>query len=171
MANAVEAVVVFMMRVRAHTIRTAVACTLALAPAGARAEEGFDTEHIFGFMIGTDVGTPGEREFQSQTTARFGKGGTYRALAQEAEIEIVPLPNFRIELGGTATLHAITGVPDIDDRHQFNFQGASLDLRYRLFPWSICACTGLPVESSAARTVAASATVRAATVARIATVL
>jgi hypothetical protein len=131
-ASAVEAVVVFMMRVRAHTIRTAVACTLALAPAGARAEEGFDTEHIFGFMIGTDVGTPGEREFQSQTTGRFGKGGTYRALAQEAEIEIVPLPNFRIELGGTATLHAITGVPDIDDRHQFNFQGASLDLRYRL---------------------------------------
>ncbi len=132
MASAVEAVVVFMMRVRAHTIRTAVACTLALAPAGARAEEGFDTEHIFGFMIGTDVGTPGEREFQSQTTGRFGKGGTYRALAQEAEIEIVPLPNFRIELGGTATLHAITGVPDIDDRHQLNFQGASLDLRYRL---------------------------------------
>ncbi|WP_063995414.1 hypothetical protein [Bradyrhizobium sp.] len=38
-------------------------------------------------------------------------------------------------------------------------------------PWSTCACTGLPVESSAARTVAASATVSTATVARIATVL
>ena len=132
MANAVEAVVVFAMRLGAHTIWTAIAFGVALAPACVSAEESFDTEHIFGFMIGTDVGNPGEREFQSQTTGRFGKGGTYRALQQEVEIEVVPLPNFRIEVGGTATLHDITGVPDIDDRRQFNFQGASLDLRYRL---------------------------------------
>ena len=133
MANAVEAVVVFAMRTGAHTIWTAIACTLALAPACVSAEEGFDTEHIFGFMIGSDVGNPGEREFQSQTTGRFGKGaGTYRAMGQEVEIEIVPLPNFRVELGGTTTLHDITGVPAIDDRRQLNFQGASLDLRYRL---------------------------------------
>ncbi|CUT14295.1 bll6205 hypothetical protein [Bradyrhizobium sp.] len=133
MATTVEAVVVSGMRARALTFWTIAACTVALAPACVSAEEGFDTEHIFGFMIGTDVGNPGEREFQTQTTGRFGKGGgTYRALSQEVEIEIVPLPNFRIEVGGTATLHDITGVPDIGDRRQFNFQGASLDLRYRL---------------------------------------
>jgi hypothetical protein len=132
MATTVEAVVVSGMRARALTFWTIAACTVALAPACVSAEEGFDTEHIFGFMIGTDVGNPGEREFQTQTTGRFGKGGTYRALQQEVEIEVVPLPNFRIEVGGTATLHDITGVPDIDDRRQFNFQGASLDLRYRL---------------------------------------
>ena len=121
------------MRTGAHTIWTAIACTLVLAPACVSAEEGFDTEHIFGFMIGSDVGNPGEREFQSQTTGRFGKGGgTYRAIGQEVEIEIVPLPNFRIEVGATTTLHDITGVPDIIDRRQLNFQGASLDLRYRL---------------------------------------
>ncbi|MDE2377187.1 MAG: hypothetical protein KGM94_07935, partial [Bradyrhizobium sp.] len=109
------------------------ACCVALAPDLARAEEGFDTEHIFGFMIGTDVGTPGEREFQSDTTGRFGKGGgTYRALGQQFEIEVVPLQNFRIELGTTAALHDIGGVPDIGDRRQLNFQGVSLDLRYRL---------------------------------------
>ena len=56
-------------------------------------------------MIGTDVGNPGEREFQTQTTGRFGKGGgTYRALWQEVEIEVVPLPNFRVEVGAAATL-------------------------------------------------------------------
>ncbi|MCK1708989.1 MULTISPECIES: hypothetical protein [unclassified Bradyrhizobium] len=121
------------MRVAALSFWTVVACSVALASARAGAEEGFDTEHIFGFMIGTDVGTPGERELQSETTGRFGKGsGTYRALSQEIEIEVVPLPNFRIEVGGTTTLHDITGVPDIDDRRQLNFQGASLDLRYRL---------------------------------------
>jgi hypothetical protein len=117
----------------AWQFRLVVACTFALMPAGAGAEEGFDTEHIFGFMIGTDVGNAGEREFQTQTTGRFGKGGgTYRALENEFEIEVVPLPNFRIEVGGTASLHDITGVPDLDDRRQFNFHGASLDLRYRL---------------------------------------
>ncbi|AMA59493.1 hypothetical protein [Bradyrhizobium sp. CCGE-LA001] len=111
----------------------ALACMAALAPACVSAEEGFDTEHIFGFMIGTDIGNVGEREFQTQTTGGFGKGrGTYRALEHEVEIEVVPLPNFRVEVGGTASLHDITGVPDIDDRRQFNFQGASLDLRYRL---------------------------------------
>lgn len=121
------------MRGRARRLRIVIACAVALTPALVHAEEGFDTEHIFGFMIGTDVGNPGEREFQSETTGRFGKGGgTYRALQKELEIEVVPLPNFRIEVGGTATLHDITGVPDIDDRRQFNFQGASLDLRYRL---------------------------------------
>ena len=133
MAHAVEAVVVFCMRLGASTFLTAVACIIALAPASVSAEEGFDTEHIFGFMIGTDVGNQGEREFQTETTGRFGKGGgTYRAVGQQVEIEIVPLPNFRIELGATASLHDITGVPDIMDRRQLNFQGASLDLRYRL---------------------------------------
>lgn len=120
------------MRIGAHKFGVALACMAVLAPACASAEEGFDTEHIFGFMIGTDIGNVGEREFQTQTTGRFGKGGAYRALEHEIEIEVVPLPNLRIEVGGTASLHDITGVPDIDDRRQFNFQGASLDLRYRL---------------------------------------
>jgi hypothetical protein len=121
------------MRGGGYRFWTVVACTVALTPACVRAEEAFDTEHIFGFMIGTDVGNVGEREFQSETTGRFGKGGaTYRALEKEIEIEVVPLPNFRVEVGSMATLHDITGVPDIDDRRQLNFQGFSLDLRYRL---------------------------------------
>ncbi|MGV7218547.1 hypothetical protein [Bradyrhizobium sp. UFLA05-112] len=121
------------MRRIAHGVLVVVACVIALAPLCTHAEEGFDTEHIFGFMIGSDVGNPGEREFQSQTTGRFGKGGgTYRAVGQEVEIELVPLPNFRVEIGSSVALHDITGVPDIDDRRQLNFQGFSLDLRYRL---------------------------------------
>ena len=121
------------MRKCARRFWLGIACGLALAPACARAEEGFDTEHIFAFLIGTDVGNLGEREFQSETTGRSGKGsGTYRAFGQQVEIEFVPLPNFRIEVGATAALHDITGVPDLDDRRQLNFQGLSLDLRYRL---------------------------------------
>ena len=106
-------------------------CLVALLPARGHAE-GFDTEHIFGFMIGTDVGEVGEREFQSETTGRFGRdGGAYRSVGQQVELEFVPVPNFRIEAGTTFAGHAISAVPGFDDRHQFTWQGASLDLRYR----------------------------------------
>lgn len=107
-------------------------CLAVLIPAAVRAEEGFDTEHIFGFMIGTDVGNVGEREFQTETTGRFGKsGGTYRAGSQQLELEFVPARNFRIELGSTFAAHDIGGVPGLDDRRQLGWQGVSVDFRYR----------------------------------------
>jgi hypothetical protein len=119
------------MSVRAKAIGVAGVCIAALLPIGGHAE-GIDTEHIFAFMIGTDVGSVGEREFQSQTTGRFSKaGGNYRAIGQEFELEFVPLPNFRIELGGTFATHDIFGVPGFANRNQFEGQGISLDLRYR----------------------------------------
>src|SRR3954466_4854434 len=119
------------MSVRAKTIGVASLCIAALLPIGGRAE-GIDTEHLFAFMIGSDVGNVGEREFQSQTTGRFSKaGGTYRAIGQEFELEFVPVPNFRIELGGTFATHDIFGVPGLANRNQFEGQGISLDLRYR----------------------------------------
>jgi len=111
--------------------RAAVACFVALVPAGGRAE-GFDTEHIFAFMIGTDVGNVGEREFQTETTGRFARnGGNYRAAGQQLELEFVPAKNFRVELGTTFSGHAINGVPGFDDRRQMGWQGVSVDLRYR----------------------------------------
>ena len=103
----------------------------ALLPACVHAE-GIDTEHLFGFMIGTDVGNVGEREFQSETTGRFGKnGGRYRAVGQEFELEFVPVRNFRIEIGSTFASHLISGVPGLDDQRRLSWQGGSLDLRYR----------------------------------------
>jgi hypothetical protein len=119
------------MPVRAKTIGVAGVCIAALLPVGGHAE-GIDTEHLFAFMIGTDVGNVGEREFQSQTTGRFSRaGGSYRALGQEFELEFVPARNFRIELGGTFATHDIFSVPGLANRSQFEGQGISLDLRYR----------------------------------------
>jgi hypothetical protein len=113
------------------TFRTAIVCFSALVPACVYAE-GIDTEHLFGFMIGTDVGSPGEREFQSQTTGRFSKsGGNYRAINQELELELVPAKNFRIEVGSAFASHDINGVAGFEDRRQLAWQGVSVDLRYR----------------------------------------
>ncbi len=104
---------------------------LALQPGLGRAE-GIDTEHIYAFMIGTDVGDLGEREFQSETTGRFSRqAGAYQAVGQQMELEFVPIKNFRIEIGTTLAAHNIESVPSFVDRTQVNWQGASLDLRYR----------------------------------------
>ena len=109
---------------------TAMLCVV-LQPGLGRAE-GIDTEHIYAFMIGTDVGELGEREFQSETAGRFGKqAGTYQAVGQQMELEFVPIKNFRIEVGTTLAAHNIESVPNFVDRTQANWQGASLDLRYR----------------------------------------
>ena len=119
------------MPIRAKTLRVAILCLAALFPAGVHAE-GIDTEHLFGFMIGTDIGTVGEREFQSQTTGRFARsGGSYRAIGQELELEFVPARDIRIEVGSAFAAHNINSVPGLDDRRQLGWQGVSLDLRYR----------------------------------------
>jgi hypothetical protein len=120
------------MPIDARAFQAAAVCLTALLPTGMHAE-GIDTEHLFGFMIGSDVGSVGEREFQSQTTGRFSRnGGHYRAINQEFELEFVPARNFRIEIGSDFTSHEIRGVPGFEDRRQLAWQGASLDLRYRL---------------------------------------
>jgi hypothetical protein len=94
--------------------------------------EGIDTEHIYGFLIGSDVGDPGEREFQTTTTGRFSKqAGSYDALGQELELEFVPIKNFRIEIGTTLAAYDIVSVPGLVDRTQAAWQGAALDLRYK----------------------------------------
>lgn len=117
--------------IRARTLRAAIASLVALLPACVYAE-GIDTEHLFGFMIGTDVGNVGEREFQSQTTGRFAKeGGRYRAVGQEFELEFVPVQNFRIEIGSVFAGHDIRAVPGLEDVRQLAWQGVSVDLRYR----------------------------------------
>jgi hypothetical protein len=118
------------MTIPARSLWVATLCLL-LQPALGHAE-GIDTEHIYGFMIGTDVGERGEREFQTETTGRFSReAGTYQTVGQQLELEFVPISNFRIEVGTTLTAHNIESVPGFLDRTQVNWQGASLDLRYR----------------------------------------
>jgi hypothetical protein len=72
---------------------------LALTPLAARAAE-VDTQFIFGFTMGADVGELGEKEIESQTVGRFGKsGGSYTALETQLRAEFTPTENTRIEMG------------------------------------------------------------------------
>jgi hypothetical protein len=106
-------------------------CVFAGATTASDADE-IETEHLFGFTTGTDVGTVGEREFEGSTTARLAKrSGNYSAASQMLSVEFVPLPNFRTEYSATFVAHDITGVGGLDNRRQLAVGGLSADFRYQ----------------------------------------
>jgi hypothetical protein len=112
-------------------LRALLLASLAL-PAVARAA-GVDTQFIFGFTQGADVGELGEKEIESQTIGRFGRGdGSYAALTSQLRAEFTPVANFRFEVGAFVDYHAVSNVPGLDDRSAFQFGGVVLEARYRL---------------------------------------
>jgi hypothetical protein len=92
-----------------------------------------DSEHLFGFTEGSDIGVPGERELLSETTGRFGKrAGTYQALDSELQLKLPLTESFRIAPGLAFSSHRISGVPDLPSRTSGTLDSAFLDTRYRL---------------------------------------
>jgi hypothetical protein len=114
--------------------RTAGYCLLLIltpVPNCARAEP-IETEHLFGFTIGSDVGEVGERELEGSLTGRFSKRtGTYDAGSSTMSVEFVPMPNLRTEFTGVVNSYDIAGVNGFADQHYTAFGGLSADIRYR----------------------------------------
>jgi hypothetical protein len=105
---------------------------LALAPAAAHAQA-IETEHLFGFTIGSDVGDVGEKELEGSVTGRFAKQtGTYNAGSGTMSMEFVPMANLRTEFTAVANAYDITGVSGLADQRYAAFGGFSADIRYRL---------------------------------------
>jgi hypothetical protein len=92
-----------------------------------------DTEHIFGFTEGSDIGEVGEKEAEADSTGRFGRtGGSYSNIATAFEAKFTLAENFRISGAATLAFYDITGVSGLEDRRQGTFQSLSFDARYRL---------------------------------------
>jgi hypothetical protein len=92
-----------------------------------------DTQFIFGFTQGADVGEAGEREIEHQTVTHLGKrDGAYTALSDQLRYEFAPVENFRVEFGAPVTYFGIANVPRLDNRHQWAFDGLVSEFRYRL---------------------------------------
>jgi hypothetical protein len=115
--------------------RVAIPClslALAFIPASARTET-IETEHLFGFTIGSDVGEVGERELEGTVTGRFSKRtGTYDAGSGTMSMEFVPMPNLRTEFTAVVNSFDISGVSGFADQRYAAFGGFSADIRYRL---------------------------------------
>jgi hypothetical protein len=105
---------------------------LAMVPTGARTTP-IETEHLFGFTIGSDVGEVGERELEGTVTGRFAKRtGTYNAAVSTASVEFVPVKNLRTEFTGAVVAYDVTGVNGLADQRYAAFGGLSADIRYRI---------------------------------------
>jgi len=105
---------------------------LAIIPTDARTET-IETEHLFGFTIGSDVGEVGEREIEGTVTGRFAKqNGSYNAASSTLSAEFVPLPNLRTEFTGAVVAYDIAGVSGLADQRYTSFGGLSADIRYRV---------------------------------------
>jgi hypothetical protein len=107
-------------------------CGVHLASSVALGEE-LDSEHLFGFTQGTDIGAKGDKELELESFGAFGRGaGAYSAVAAGAEGKFTIFDNFRVSPGIGVAYHNVRGVPGLDDRQGPNFEGASLEMKFRL---------------------------------------
>ncbi len=94
--------------------------------------ESVDTEHIFGFAEGADIGEKGERELEFTATGLVGKIGQYVGVTNETAFRYGVADGFRASIGLLTDYHAISGVPDLSDLHALNvFSGVSSEFRWQ----------------------------------------
>lgn len=118
-------------RRRNRVAKSCLMLMLATGTTGARAGT-IETEHLFGFTIGSDVGEVGEKELEGSITGRFAKqNGSYLASASTMSVEFVPVANLRTEFTGQVVSYDIAGVTGFADQRYAAFGGLSADFRYR----------------------------------------
>jgi len=89
-----------------------------------------ETKYIFGFTIGSAIGIEGERAFEPETIAGFGKrGGSYAVGETALELEYTPTQYMQIEFGPTVSYYNIQNVPGLDNRNMGGINGVEADFR------------------------------------------
>lgn len=92
-----------------------------------------DTEFIFGWTQGADVGELHERELEFENDILAGKRtGRYTAVVSQLRYETSPFPNLRLEIGAPFSGHHISGVAGLDNRSGWAFQGLSGEIKFKL---------------------------------------
>jgi hypothetical protein len=105
------------------------------APARASAgnADDIDTEDMFGFVEGSDIGRLGQQETEVDTTVRSGKNtGSYATAATELEYKYTAFSQFRIAAAATFAYYDIRGVAGLNDLAGAAAQSLSFDARFRL---------------------------------------
>lgn len=92
-----------------------------------------DTEHIFGFSMGSDIGEKGEIELEIENVGLFGKrSGTYFATSTLNLLKFTLTDNFRIAPAVAWGSNKIQNVPGFEDRQQASIEGAAVEMRFKL---------------------------------------
>ncbi|KMO33936.1 hypothetical protein VQ03_24105 [Methylobacterium tarhaniae] len=91
-----------------------------------------DSEHLFGFTEGSDLGVPGEAELEWETTGRLGKRlGRFLAVDSGLALKMPLTGDFRLAPGVTFNAYDI-GSPGDPVRTTGGFNGGFLETRLRL---------------------------------------
>jgi hypothetical protein len=115
------------------TLAFAVSLALACTAAPARASD-LDTEHLFGFTEGSDIGSRGERELELELGGRTGRSaGAYRVLDAAAALKLTLGEHFRIAPAIAFDRFRISGVPGLDDgNHRAAPSAVAFEMKFRL---------------------------------------
>jgi hypothetical protein len=101
-----------------------------------------DTEHMFGFTEGSDIGKRGETEAEFETIGRFGRNagsysfgrnaGSYSAVTTSTELKYAPSDYFRISGAVAVTRFDIAALDGSDDQHRFTVSQFSTEMRFHI---------------------------------------
>lgn len=91
-----------------------------------------DSEHMFGFTVGSDIGSAGEIEIEGEQDSGFGKRvGRYYAATNSLQLKYTATDNFRIAPHVEFGHHAISAVPGLADINNLGVASAGVEFKYR----------------------------------------
>lgn len=91
-----------------------------------------DSEHMFGFTVGSDIGSAGEIEIEGEQDSGFGKrAGRYYAAMNSLQLKYTATDNFRVAPHVEFGHHAISAVPGIADINNLGFASGGVEFKYR----------------------------------------
>lgn len=99
---------------------------------GAVIEDGFDTEHIFGFAEGSDIGPAHEWEIESFTVGSFGAVGGNFTVGNDTSARYTVTDALRLSVGTLADYFHIHNVPGLRDRSAAEFSGIVAEARWNI---------------------------------------
>ena len=116
------------------TATTAVMVPATIAVRAAENDElhEIETKYIFGtFTVGSSTGIEGEKAFEPETQANFGKGGggRYSVGATTLEYEYTPTQYLQVIAGPIVSYYNIHNVPGLDDRNLGTVSGFEAEFR------------------------------------------
>ena len=105
-------------------------------PASAVITTSFDTEHIFSFAEGSDIGEKGELEIESITIGSFGVArGSCSNIGNETSLRYGIANALRLSVGSLTDYFKIHNVPGLNDRSAAEFSGVITELRWHILDW------------------------------------
>jgi hypothetical protein len=101
--------------------------------AGEATASSLDSEHMFGFTVGSDIGSTGEMEIEAESDSAFGKrAGRYIAALNSLQLKYTWLENVRIAPHVEFGLHSISAVPGMGDLGRASVASGGVEFKYRL---------------------------------------